>query len=104
MTQWLNDLLSVLQWLQQGILWIFHALTGRQTEFGQPAWPFDYRIAGEILIIDHGLARNLIISLVAVLLILLLFVLACFWRRARWYLGVVAVLLVVLCRGREQRS
>ena len=95
MTQWLNDLLSVLQWLQQGILWIFHALTGRQTEFGQPAWPFDYRIAGEILIIDHGLARHLIISLVAVLLILLLFVLACFWRRARWYLGVVAVLLVV---------
>lgn len=94
MTEWLNDLLLILQWLQQSALWVFHALTGKQTEFGQAAWPFSYRIAGEILIIDHGLARQLIISLVGVLLLLLLFVLACFWGRARGWLGLVAVLLV----------
>lgn len=95
-TVWLNTLLGFLQWAQQGLLTLWHALGMTGDVHGQPAWPWAVRIAGETLLIDLGQARQLGITLIAVALALVA-VLAAVWVR-RWRavaLGVAAGLLVV---------
>lgn len=94
LTQWLNQLLAVLQWLQHTVLQVLHRFTGTTTEFDQPAWPFSLRIAGEVLMIDHGLARQVLYSLLGLAVLLLL--LACFLigRRCRKPVTVTVLLIV----------
>ena len=95
-TVWLNALLSVLQWVQHGVLTLWHALGLTGDVHGQPAWPWDVRIAAETLRIDLGQARQLGLTLIAVALALPAVLLAAVVRRWRpVLLGAAAGLLVV---------
>jgi len=95
-TVWLNALLGFLQWTQHGVLALWHALGLTGDVHGQPAWPWDVRIAGETLLIDLGQARQLGLTLIAVALALLAAFIALVVRRWRAVsFGVAAGLLVV---------
>ncbi len=95
-TVWLNALLGFLQWAQHGVLTLWHALGLTADVHGQPAWPWDARIAGETLLIDLGQARQLGLTLIAVVLALLAVLVAMLVRRWRAVsLGLTAGLLVV---------
>jgi mono/diheme cytochrome c family protein len=59
---------------------------------GQPAWPFAWRVTGELLVREPGLARRVVLLLGAVLAGLLLVLLALVWRRKRRLLLVAALL------------
>ena len=65
LSEWLNELLLALQWLQNLVLLAWYWLTGQTTDFGQPAWPLEHRVAAEVLRIDHPLARQVLIQPVA---------------------------------------
>jgi mono/diheme cytochrome c family protein len=80
---WLNNLLAGLQAAQLALLRLCHALGLTGDSHGQPAWPWARRIAGETLLIDPGLARQLAWSLVAMAFALLALMLALAWRRGR---------------------
>jgi len=93
---WLNALLTLLQQAQLGLLQLWHLLGLTDEVHGQPAWPWARRIAGETLLIDLGLARQLAWSLLAVAFALLCVVLALLWRRRRLAcLGAGALALVI---------
>lgn len=95
-TVWLNALLRFLQWAQHGVLVLLHTLGLTGEAHGQPAWPWDVRIAGETLLIDRGQARQLGVTFIAVALALLAVVIAVLVRRWRAVsLGVAAGFLVV---------
>ena len=95
-TVWLNALLGFLQWSQHGVLTLLHTLGLTGDVHGQPAWPWDVRIAGETLLIDLGQARQLGLTLIAVTLALLAALIAVLVRRWRAVsFGVAAGLLVV---------
>jgi len=95
-TVWLNALLGFLQWAQHGVLVLLHTLGLTGESHGQPAWPWDVRIAGETLLIDLGLARQLGLTLIALMLALVAVVIAVLVRRWRPVSsGVAAGLLVV---------
>lgn len=95
-TVWLNALLAVLQWAQHSLLALWHALGLTGDAHGQPAWPWDVRIAGETLLIDLGQARQLGLTLIAVALALLAAGTAVLVRRWRAVsFGVAVGLLVV---------
>lgn len=92
---WLNALLRVLQEGQLALLDLWHALGWTGDVHGQPAWPWARRIAGETLLIDLGLARQLGLSLLAVAVALACVVVALCWRRRRMaWLGLGALALV----------
>ncbi|CAG9168792.1 hypothetical protein LMG23992_01304 [Cupriavidus laharis] len=69
---WLNTLLVLLQDAQLTLLRLWHALGLTGDAHGQPAWPWARRIAGETLLIDLGLARQLAWSLGAMVFALVL--------------------------------
>ncbi|ENZ75924.1 MULTISPECIES: cytochrome c [Ralstonia] len=95
-TVWLNALLGFLQWAQHGVLVLLHTLGLTGEVHGQPAWPWDVRIAGETLLIDLGQARQLGLTLIALMLALVAVVIAVLVRRWRpLSSGVAAGLLVV---------
>ncbi|MCA1538323.1 hypothetical protein I6F21_38245, partial [Bradyrhizobium sp. NBAIM03] len=95
-TVWLNALLGFLQWAQHGVLVLLHTLGLTGEAHGQPAWPWDVRIAGETLLIDLGQARQLGLTLIALMLALVAVVIAVLVRRWRPVSsGVAAGLLVV---------
>ncbi len=93
---WLNTLLVLLQDAQLALLRLWHALGLTGDSHGQPAWPWARRIAGETLLIDLGLARQLAWSLGAVALALLMVFVALAWRRHRgaWLAGAVFALVL----------
>lgn len=95
-TVWLNALLRFLQWAQHGVLVLLHTLGLAGEVHGQPAWPWDVRIAGETLLIDLGQARQLGLTLIAVTLALLAVVMAVLVRRWRAVLSGAAVGLLVV--------
>ncbi|CAG2134765.1 c-type cytochrome [Cupriavidus numazuensis] len=93
---WLNTLLVLLQDAQLALLQLWHALGLTGDSHGQPAWPWARRIAGETLLIDLGLARQLAWSLGVLAVTLVLVVLAVAWRRHRGVLLAVAALALIL--------
>lgn len=76
-------MLRAMQGLQQGLLHSLAALGIAQDIDGQPAWPFALRLSGEVMLIDHGVARALLEALACSAAAVLLIVLACAWKRAR---------------------
>ncbi|WER49298.1 cytochrome c [Cupriavidus sp. WKF15] len=93
---WLNTLLVLLQNAQLALLRLCHALGLSGDAHGQPAWPWARRIAGETLLIDLGLARQLAWSLGATVFALALMTLAIAWCRHRGGLLAVAALALVV--------
>ena len=76
-------MLQAMQWLQQGLLHLLAALGIAQDIDGQPGWPFALRLSGEVMLIDHSVARALLAALAGSAAAVLLVVLACAWKRAR---------------------
>lgn len=91
----MSDLIDALPgWLiaaQRGLLQVLHALGLAGDAAGQPAWPFASRIAVETLVLDHALARQLLLCLAASAALLLAVGVAMLMRRIRWPLLAVAV-------------
>lgn len=96
---WLNNLLAVLQAAQLALLRLCHALGLTGDSHGQPAWPWARRIAGEMLLIDPGLARQLAWSLATMAFALIALGVALAWRRGRRgrlvWLGAGALALIL---------
>ncbi|UDM54068.1 cytochrome c [Cupriavidus sp. MP-37] len=80
---WLNALLALIEALQRGLLWLWHALGLTGDSHGQPAWPWARRVAGETLLIDLGLARQVGLTLCALAVAGLAMASALAWRRRR---------------------
>lgn len=93
---WLNALLVLIEKCQLGLLWLWHALGLTGTSHGQPAWPWARRIAGETLLIDLALARQVGFSLCALAFALLAVAVASAWRRGRPMLLAAALLALLL--------
>lgn len=93
--EWLDSLLQGLQAAQRLLRDAWYALGLAGDVAGQPAWPFAWRLAGEMLAIDAGQARRLALSLACAAAALAAVLLAVAWRRARWPAGAVAVLLLL---------
>jgi len=92
---WLGALLRLVQEVQLVLWQLWHVLGWSGDVHGQPAWPWSHRIAGETLLIDLGLARQLGLSVLAVVLALACLVVALCWRRRRMvWLGIGALALV----------
>ncbi|KAF1043830.1 c-type cytochrome [Xylophilus sp.] len=89
-TEWLNWLLSFLQWTQTGFLRLLAALGLVPDTLGQPAWPWALRFSGDNLLIDLGQARRLGISILLVGLAVLALAAGLLWRRRRWWAWAVA--------------
>ena len=92
----LNGLLAGLQEAQLALRAALHALGLAPDIHGQPAWPFASRIAGEMLVMDAGHARRVIVSATCLALAVLTLAVSIFWRRAwpgLWALALAALLL-----------
>ncbi|SCU74422.1 Cytochrome c [Cupriavidus necator] len=93
---WLNALLALIEKCQLGLLSLWHALGLTGDSHGQPAWPWAQRIAGETLLIDLGLARQVGLSVCAIGFAVLAVIVALAWRRQRVVLlGAGAMALLV---------
>ena len=92
----LNGLLAGLQAAQLALRAALHALGLAPDIHGQPAWPFDSRMAGELLMLDAGHARRLVALAACLGLAMLALAVSMLWRRARpglWALALGALLL-----------
>ncbi|MBB3007599.1 c-type cytochrome [Cupriavidus alkaliphilus] len=92
---WVNALLALVEALQRGLLSLWHALGLTGDSHGQPAWPWARRVAGETLLIDLGLARQLGLTLCALAVAVLAVALALAWRRRRGVLLAAGALALV---------
>lgn len=61
----INVLLSLMQAGQHALLHVLSALGLAQDVEGQPGWPFATRLSGEVMLIDRGVARALMLALAA---------------------------------------
>ncbi len=93
---WLDMLLAIVERAQFGLLRLWHGLGLTGDAHGQPAWPWSHRIAGETLLIDLGVARQLAWTGIAVALSLAAIVLALPWRRRRAPLLAIAAASLLL--------
>lgn len=91
-----NALLVLIQNVQLALLRLWHALGLRGDSHGQPSWPWAYRVAGETLLLDLGLARQVAWSLVAVACAGVALALAVPWRRRRPVLLALAALALLV--------
>lgn len=93
---WLEGLVAFLHAAQLAALHLLDALGLTPHIDGQPAWPWRERIAADMLRIDLGHARHVLLALLASALMLLLGLLALAWRRRRLPLlvGIAAVALL----------
>lgn len=92
----LNGLLAGLQEAQLALRAALHALGLAPDIHGQAAWPFASRIAGEMLAMDAGHARRVVVSAACLGLAGLALAVSILWRRARpglWALALAALLL-----------
>lgn len=93
---WLNALLIGIEHAQLFLLRVWHALGLTGDSHGQPAWPWAHRIVGETLLIDLGLARQLLWCVAAMVFALLAVLVGILWKRRRLpVLAVGALALVV---------
>ena len=92
---WLAALLEGLQTTQQGLRALLHAVGLAPEVHGQPAWPFAQRVAAEMLVVDAGHARRVLLSLLCVGAALLALAVSVAWRRGRKPLWWLAAALVV---------
>lgn len=81
LSTWIDFLLQAIQFLQDTALRTLAWLGLASNSHGQPAWPFSHRLSGDVLLIDHGVARALLQALSMSALALALLVLAVLWRR-----------------------
>lgn len=92
----LNLLLSTVQDIQLAVREFLHVMGGAPDLHGQPSWPFDQRVAGEMLAFDAGHARRVVTSIVCLIVAALLLLVSVFWRRVRiilWTLVGITLLL-----------
>jgi mono/diheme cytochrome c family protein len=94
--EWLNALLLMVQSAELVLLRLVHALGLSGNSHGQMAWPWAHRIAGETLLMDLGLARQLVWSIAAMGFVILALVLAITWRRRR-LVWIACMFLALLC-------
>jgi mono/diheme cytochrome c family protein len=80
---WLNTLLVLIEQAQWMLLRLSHVLGLSVDSHGQAAWPWAHRVAGETLLIDPGLARQLGWSLASLAGAAVALLLALAWRRCR---------------------
>lgn len=92
----LNGLLGGLQEAQLALRAALHALGFAPDIYGQPAWPFESRIAGEMLVMDAGHARSVVVSGACLALAALALAVSLFWRRARLGLCVATLAALLL--------
>ncbi len=91
----LNGLLEGLQAVQQGLRALLHVLGMAPEVHGQPAWPWHHRIAAEMLVVDAGHARRVLLSLLCTGASLLALAASLPFRRMRlWLIASAAALLV----------
>ncbi|MFS8977452.1 cytochrome c [Cupriavidus necator] len=93
---WLNALLVLIEKFQLGLLSLWHALGLSGDSHGQPAWPWAQRVAGETLLIDLGLARQVGLSVCAIAFAVLAVAIALAWRRGRGVLLAAAALALLV--------
>lgn len=93
---WLNALLTGIEHAQLWLLRVWHALGLTGDSHGQPAWPWAHRIVGETLLIDLGLARQLLWCAAAIVIALLALLLAIAWKRRRLPVLAVGALALAL--------
>lgn len=93
---WLASLLDGLQAAQQGLRALLHAMGLAPEVHGQPAWPFAQRVAAEMLVVDAGHARRVLLSLLCGGTALLALAVSAAWRRGRKPMWWLAAALVVL--------
>jgi len=98
----INLMLQAMQGAQLGLLRLLSWLHLAHDIDGQPAWPFALRLSGEVMLIDHNVVRALAGALACLATALLLVVLALAWRRRRWLLLGLAVVLVVFAPWPDQ--
>ena len=91
----LATLLEGLYAAQQGLRALLHGLGLVPTVHGQPAWPFDHRLAAEMLLADAGHARRVLLSLLCVGAALTALLCSIAWRRRRKPLWLLALALLV---------
>lgn len=92
--EWLASLLQGLYAGQQGLRALLHALGVTPSVHGQPAWPFEHRLAAEMLLADAGHARRVWVSLLCMGIALVALLGSVAWRRARkplWGAALVAL-------------
>lgn len=94
--EWLNALLAGVYEAQQWLRACLHALGLAPAVHGELAWPFAWRVAGELLVREPALARRVSLSLACVLLALLMLLAAVGWRRRRRLLGLLAAVPLLL--------
>lgn len=90
---WLQWMLNALQAGQLAVLQGLHALGLVPALYGQPAWPWAWRLGGDTLLFDTGQARRLALTLGLLAIALLAAVAGLAWRRGRWPLLALAALL-----------
>lgn len=93
---WLNALLVLIRNAQLALLQLWHALGFSGDSHGQPAWPWAHRVVGETLLIDLGLARQVVWSLAAVAFAVIVLLVAVTRRRRRFALLVIAALALAV--------
>lgn len=93
---WLNALLAAIDHAQRGLLRLWHALGLTGDSHGQPAWPWARRVVGETLLIDLGLARQLLWCLAAIVVAVLAVGLSLAWKRRRLPVLAIGALALVI--------
>lgn len=93
---WLVLLLQSGYGLERSMLRVLDILGFVGSVHGQPAWPFPWRFDGNVLLIDRGLARQVVLALAAYGTALFAIILAVTVRWLRIGAPVVAMLAVVL--------
>lgn len=94
--EWLSALLEGLHAAQQGLRTLCHALGLAPEVNGQPAWPFGYRIAAEMLVVDAGHARRVAMAIASIAVVATLLLLSLLWKRRRKALWLLALALVAI--------
>lgn len=93
--EWVDALLRALDGAQQGVRALLHQLGLTGDAHGQPAWPFTWRIAAEMIAADPSLARALLMVAACLAVAAMALLWGAAWRRGRPWLWGGAVALSV---------
>ena len=98
-----DALLIGLHLAERAVLAGLHGLGLVDVVHGQPAWPWTKRIDSDNLVIDRGHARQVAAALVTLLALPLLLLLGALWRRGRWPVWGLALVLLAATPWPESR-